>query len=74
MVNTARFSRNLFVVGEDDIATFARSLLEITQYISLFMEYRVDCKIIFCSLPLRQSTTTRTFCFMSALLVQLVST
>ena len=73
MVNTARFSRNLFVVGEDEYRNIC-AVVTGNQPILLSMEYKVDCKIIFCSSTTQAVNYDAYSCFMSAPSVQLVST
>ena len=74
MVNTARFSRNLFVVGEDEYRNICAVVTENQPMDIISMEYRVDCKIIFCSSITQVVNYDTHFCFMSALSVRLAST
>ena len=71
MVNTARFSRNLFVVGEDEYRNIC-AVVAGNQPIDIV--YKVDSKIIFCSSTTQAVNYDTYSCFMSAPLVQLVST
>ena len=69
MVNTVRFSRNLFVVGEDEYRNIC-AVVTGNHPIDIII-YGIQSRLQDNILQLNYDTY---FCFMSALLVQLVST
>ena len=74
MVNTARFSRNLFVVGEDEYRNICAVVTgnHPIDIIICGIQSRLQDNIL--SIARQYFAYDTHFCFMSALLVQLVST